>query len=321
MNTSEHILSPPPLEDIASILATVLQSTYTSSSATVVQCPDLRLPPFRLASAGLGGNESVADIGGQAHLFPRPVFSKKYSLLRIAELMNLDHEHGMLIGAGAGPFHVLQQNSELAADLCWQERLKNVTNQTRFTKIDNATGKLVTDICPSTDCALMMNVFGSAGDPGPVLRVTARGRRPTAATAQSFPELVRQSLQEAYGTARQVSMGGVLVLKRGTAKFHVMPDFPPETDLPFTDRGQLEQWLTYHDFAAPMVCLSVLHSCDPQGLGLRMEHTHCFSGAKGGQQGGHYHYDLLPVENGEEVEYEAYFNSAKVMYRIDQPDA
>lgn len=67
-----------------------------------------------------------------------------------------------------------------------------------------------------------------------------------------------------------------------------------------------------------MVCLSVLHSADPEKLGLRMEHTHCFSTDK--DEGGHYHHDSLPDENDdEEIEYEAYFNTAKVLYRIDMP--
>jgi hypothetical protein len=47
-----------------------------------------------------------------------------------------------------------------------------------------------------------------------------------------------------------------------------------------------------------------------------MEHTHCFGGDGGGEgDGGHYHFDTTP----EEVEYEAYFNTAKVVYRVDQP--
>lgn len=62
---------------------------------------------------------------------------------------------------------------------------------------------------------------------------------------------------------------------------------------------------------APLVCLSVFHSCDP-GYDLRIEHTHCFSDHN---QGGHYHDDTTPAE----VEYEAYFNTAEVLYRIDRP--
>jgi hypothetical protein len=45
---------------------------------------------------------------------------------------------------------------------------------------------------------------------------------------------------------------------------------------------------------------------------LRMEHTHCFSDHG---DGGHYHFDTTP----ENVEYEAYFNIAKIIYRVDLP--
>ncbi|KAL4894920.1 hypothetical protein BDV59DRAFT_175271 [Aspergillus ambiguus] len=93
-----------------------------------------------------------------------------------------------------------------------------------------------------------------------------------------------------------------------------MPDFPPEDKLPFPSREFMEkEWITYHVFDAPIVCLTVLHSSDPQGLGLRMEHTHCFE-LDGGRQGGHYHYDIQ--EGPDEVGYEAYFNVASAVYRI-----
>ncbi|TKA77133.1 hypothetical protein B0A55_04102 [Friedmanniomyces simplex] len=174
---------------------------------------------------------------------------------------------------------------------------------------------------PSTECALMMNLFGSAGDTGPVLKITARGRR---GETKSFTERIRRAVGETYGAERQVSLGGVFVIKKGRALYHVMPDFPPAEKLPFTDRHELNRWLTYHEFPAPMVCLAVFHSADPEGLGLRMEHTHCFSAVEGRDAGGHYHGDILPGEGGageeeDEVEYEGYFNTAKTLYRIDRP--
>ena len=100
-----------------------------------------------------------------------------------------------------------------------------------------------------------------------------------------------------------------------------MPDFPPEKELPFKSPKALNDWLTYHDFdssaSSPIVCLTVLHSADPdKTMALRMEHTHSFT-VDGSNRGGHYHYDL----EGEEVEYEAYFNTAKTIYRIDRPEA
>jgi hypothetical protein len=164
----------------------------------------------------------------------------------------------------------------------------------------------------------MVNLYGSSGQPGRVLKVTARGRT---GDAKSFPEHIRKTLAEHYGDARPISIGGMFLIKQGKARFHIMPDFPPKDQLPFKDAKQLDDWLTYHDFHAqppqPIVCLTVFHSADPEKkLGLRIEHTHCFS--TNGTTGGHYHYDLLE-HDGDEVEYEGYFNTAQTLYRIDQP--
>ena len=104
------------------------------------------------------------------------------------------------------------------------------------------------------------------------------------------------------------SLGGVFVIKKGKARLQVMPDF---SKTPLKTREEVNEWLRYFDMSAPLVCLSVFHSYDP-GLELWMEHTHCFSDHN---QGGHYHEDTTP----DEVGYEAYFNVASVLYRIDRP--
>lgn len=101
-----------------------------------------------------------------------------------------------------------------------------------------------------------------------------------------------------------------------------MPDFPkkpPEKKHTFLNGKEINDWLTFHNFSSapdsPIVCLTVFHSADPWKLGLRMEHTHCFT-TDGSNRGGHYHNDL----EGVDVEYEAYLNTAKVLYRIDKPE-
>jgi hypothetical protein len=325
MKTTQHKLDPPSLDELATTILPALQSNYTNATASVITCPDLTQPPFHLAAPGLSGNECIADIGGQPHLFPTPLLDKKYSLIECAQLMNLPSERGMLVGAGAGPFHVIGSNSELAPNLSWENGFDGVRNRTRFAMIDGVNGdgkpKAVCRLSPSTDCALMMNLFGSEGRTGPVLKITARERR---GEQKSFTECVRHALRAAYGEERQISIGGVFVIKKGKAVYHVMPDFPSPSDLPFKDRHQLNRWLTYHNFSAPMVCLTVFHSADPEKLGLRMEHTHCFSAVEGRNEGGHYHYDLLAGEGEpgteEEVEYEAYLNVARTLWRIDRPE-
>ena len=318
MNTVQYPLTPPALEELAKALTPALQANYERASVSVETCPDLSNAPYHLATRGLSGQECVADIGGQPNLFPEPRLDVKYSLLSIAEHMNMSPAHGQLIGAGAGPFHVIGMNSELAPNLSWDGGFDKVNNLTYYTKVTDGSGQHTTrcEKSPSLDCALMMNLYGSSGLPGPVLKITARGRK---GAQKSFTECVRKALSNAFGDAHPISLGGVFLIKSGKALFHVMPDFPPSNELPWETPAELNDWLTYHEFAAPIVCLTVFHSADPGKLGLRMEHTHCFS-EDGGYRGGHYHNDLPHGDSVDEVEYEAYFNAAKVIYRIDKPE-
>lgn len=322
MKTTEHPLSPPALEELTTILLPALETNYKTSSISVSPCPDLRQKPFHLASAGLSGRESIADIGGQPNLFPDPRLDRRWSMTACARAMGLPQSGGMIIGAGAGPWFHIGTNSELAPNFAWKGTFDDVRNQSWFTKVEPSTGGTVCDRSPSTDCALMMNLYGSAGQPGSVLKISAKGRK---GKERSFTECIRHALSKHYGKERMVSLGGVFVVKSGKTKYHVMPDFPskPEgQEYTFTSAKQLNDWLTYHDFPtseeSPIVCLTVMHSADPdKKLGLRMEHTHCFS-VDGSQRGGHYHFDFDVEE--EDVEYEAYFNTAKVLYRIDKPE-
>lgn len=320
LKTDVFRLQPPSLQDIAAAVRPALQRNYASATVAVVDCPDLRNPPFRLASVGLCGNTFIADIGGQPNLFPRPLLDKKYSLLNIAspEL----GEGGMLLGAGAGPFHVVGQNCELALNMSWTSD-GGVTNLTRHAEIlRTRDGQRVgCNKTNSEECALMCNIFASEGRAGPVLKITARSRTGPFA---SITDVLRFAIRDHYGEETCISLGGVFVIRRGKANFHVMPDFPTEEKLPFTSPKVLNDWLTYHDFVvnedggdeSAITCLSVFHSADPgKKMGLRMEHTHCFT-TDGSGHGGHYHGDV----EGVEVEYEGYFQVAEAILRVDRPE-
>ncbi|KAF4994466.1 hypothetical protein FDECE_13115 [Fusarium decemcellulare] len=314
MQTQKFPLSPPSLDELAEKLQAPLAANYEHSTVSVVLCPDLRESPFHLATEGLSGDEKVADVGGQPNLFPRPRLDAIWSMTDIAKTMEMNPEKGGLIGAGAGPFHVVGQNCELAPNLGWQGG--RVDNRTRHAQIDRDSGTVSIQKSSSLDCALMINLYGSTGNPGPVIKITGRKRK---GPEKSFTECIRKGLYNAYGDSQTISLGGVFVIKSGRTHYHIMPDFPSK-GRPFKDPQQLNSWLTYHDFdglADPIVCFSVLHSADPgKAMGLRMEHTHGYS-ASGGNAGGHYHYDL--DDTNEEIEYEAYFNSAKAIYRLDKP--
>jgi hypothetical protein len=318
MTIQSYPLSPPSLDELASILKPALESNYKSSSVSVASPPDLRNPPFHLAAPGLSGNELIMDIGGQPNLFPDPRLEVKWNMLDCAKATGMSADRGMCIGAGAGPWHVVGTNSELTPNFGWEGDFSKALNGTYFTKIDGS--RPVCEKCPNTDCALMMNLYGSDGTVGDVLKISAKGRK---GKGKSFTECIRRAIAERYGPERTISMGGVSVIKSGKTNYHIMPDFPKKKEgqqYTFSNAKELNDWLTYHHFDAtpesPIVCLTVFHSADPgKKMGLRIEHTHCFT-TDGSGRGGHYHHDL---EEGEEVEYEAYFNTAKIIHRIDQP--
>ncbi|KAK3051302.1 hypothetical protein LTR09_007698 [Extremus antarcticus] len=321
MDIKKYPLSPPSLDELVSVIRPALEANYNISSVSVSTCPDLREAPFHLAAAGLSGNELIMDIGGQPNLFPEPRLEKQFDMASCAKAAGMSAEHGMCIGAGAGPWQTLDINSELAPNFGWKDDYHaGVSNKSYYTKIDRDSGKVACERSPKTDCALMMNLYGSAGERGEVLKITARGRK---GSEKSFTDCIRHAITKQYGRDQTISLGGVFVIKSGKTNYHVMPDFPqkpPGQEYTFKDAKQLNDWLTYHNFDSsqdsPIVCLTVFHSADPdKKMGLRMEHTHCFT-TDGSNRGGHYHYDL----EGEDVEYEAYLNTAKTIYRIDRPE-
>jgi hypothetical protein len=292
-----HPLDPPTLEQLVPVIDAGLKTNFKNATVEVVSCPDLREEPFWLAAEGLSGNERIADIGGPSNLHPLPKFDRKYSILEMMKLMEMGVK-GFVLGAAAGPFHVIGVNSELMPNLSHDQG--DVTNLTRFAKVDGE--RCVCEHVPgnSTDCALMANLFCSEGRTGDVIKIVAKGRTGKLNFLSSIQEALKVF-------ERPVSMGGVFLIRKGKAYMHVMPDFS-KTPL---ENDQMGKWLKFFEMSAPLVCLTTFHSRDP-GLDLRMEHTHCFSDHG---EGGHYHADTTP----DEVEYEAYLNTAKVIHRIDQP--
>jgi hypothetical protein len=293
------LLSPPTLEELVEPFIAGLSSNFQDVSVSVVNCPDLRQAPFNIAAPGLSGSPKIADIGGPPNLAPVPKLDRKYSFLDMAKLMEMGSQ-GALLGAAAGPFHILGVNSELMPNLSFDG--ESVTNRTHCAKIDGS-GDCLCEALSTPDCGLMANLFGSDGRTGKVLRIEAKIRT----GKENFTETLQNALKAKFGE-RLISMGGVFVIKKGKANLHVMPDF---SKTPLKSREEVNNWLRYFDMDAPLTCLSVFHSHDP-GLDLRIEHTHCFSTHN---QGGHYHEDITPKE----VEYEAYFNVAEILYRIDRP--
>ncbi|KAK5048021.1 hypothetical protein LTR84_006211 [Exophiala bonariae] len=314
-------LSPPSLQSLADAIDAGLSSNFAVASCTVDSPPDLTLPPFHLAAPGLNGSSRVVDIGGPPNLLPSPNLSKKYDMLSICQQIDMNPSSGFMLGAGAGPFHVLGQNSELMPNFAYGSAAGSspTRNRTHYAKITPSDDVTCCQLPDSTAFGLMCNLFCSEGAPGPCLHIVAKSRT----GPLNFTETIQQAIKTSFGD-KLVSLGGVFLIKRGSVNLHVMPDF---LSRPFESREGVEAWLRYFDMQFdhddPLICLSVLHSGNDGGMGLRMEHTHCFTVDANGDddksttKGGHYHYDLEATK--EEVEYEGWFNIAEMLYRIDQP--
>ncbi|RWS07873.1 Ester hydrolase-like protein [Dinothrombium tinctorium] len=296
-------LLAPSLEELSSVLNEGLKKHFTEVDVQVIDCPDLRNAPYHLAGETLCGNAKVADVGGVPYLIPTPHLNKPaYSLIEIGHLMGF--KQASIVGASFSP-HAICGNCELIPNLYYytdDSGQLRVENETHGAKI-GASGECVLFKPNVTEFNLLGNLFVCDAKPGKVLKIKASKR----IAGDNFTTSIRNTLREKYGTNR-VSVGGVFVIKQGAAKLHIMPEL---SKTPLNTPEDVNNWLKFYEMKAPLICLTVFHSYDDD-LDLRVEHTHCFSthGA-----GGHYHEDTTP----DDVEYEAIFNVAEQLYRIDAP--
>uniref|UniRef100_A0A2P2I8E8 Ester hydrolase C11orf54 homolog n=1 Tax=Hirondellea gigas TaxID=1518452 RepID=A0A2P2I8E8_9CRUS len=288
----------PSLSEVCDTLQDGLSRNFETVKVEVVDCPDLTQSPFCLSGRGLCGSPRIADVGGPPYLLPHVDRTKLYDIANLTKLINLPN--AFVVGAGAGPFPFVGQNSELMANVVTG---KNASNGSRICKIINNKCELHKLPQNETGCALMINLFASEGLGGKVLKVSARKRKGT----DNFISCIRKTLDVKYED-KSVGLGGFFRVTSGTVKCHVMPGF---CDSALETEESLNNWLHFIDMPAPMTFFSVLVSRDP-GMDLRQEHSHGY----GESYGGHYHYDVTP----DEVEYEGYFNIAEILYRIDRPE-
>lgn len=295
----KHPLHRPSLDEVAKVLNDGLKSTFEHVEVSVVDCPNLKDKPFTLASEGICGKPRLADVGGVPYLVPIVQKDKIYNLGTV--MKQAEVPDGLAIGAGAGPFHTVGVNCEMMHNMKCGDK---PVNNSHFAKVledgGYEQGKFTETCC---EFGLMANLLISEGQPGKVIRVSAKKRTGT----DNFVTAMRKILAAHYGT-NPVGIGGAFLVAKGKAKLHIMPKF---STAPLLTNEAMDSWLKFFEMSAPLVCLSTFVSHDP-GWDLRIEHTHCFSDHN---QGGHYHYDTTP----DEVEYLGYFNVAEWMFRIDAP--
>lgn len=293
---SSKNLHVPPLEEICTVFQEVLEKNFKEVSVTTAQCPDLREAPFCLSAEGICGSPRLAEAGGVPYLVPLVQRDKVYSMKEIASQIGLPD--AFIIGAGAGPHRMVGVNCEMMPNVFFKENIDN-THIALIAKDGSCDLRRL----PNAELSLLANLFASEGKGGKVIKVVAKQRT----GSDNFVSILRKGLKEHFGE-KSVGIGGTFLIKNGTAKLHIMPDF---SEVPLNEDKDVANWLQYYNFSAPLTCLSTFVSHDP-GLDLRVEHTHCFSQHG---EGGHYHHDTSP----EDVVYEGYFNVAEMVYRIDPP--
>ncbi|XP_056010765.1 ester hydrolase C11orf54 homolog isoform X2 [Ostrea edulis] len=283
------------------VLSDGLKKNFTDVTVSVVDCPDLMKKPFMLASSGLCGNARLADVGGPGFLLPLPKKDKKFSYSQIAESVGLPG--AFMIGAGAGPCHIVGVNSELINNVQMDGKGGVAKINSHIAKVNPQDGGCILETIDKPEFSLMGNFLCCDGQPGKVLEVKAKKR----VGEENFMSSLRKTLKAHYGE-NPVALGGVFLVEKGKANLHIMPEF---SDKPLDSQEKVDSWLKYYEMDAILVCVGELVSHDP-GFDLRVEHFHCFSDHG---QGGHYHYDVTPAD----VEYRGYFVLADSIYRIDQP--
>lgn len=122
---------------------------------------------------------------------------------------------------------------------------------------------------------------------------------------ENFISAMREACSKHFN--QTVGIGGVFLIKSGSAKQHVMDDF---SKTPINTDDEVNSWLKFFNMPAPLVAVGTFVT-DEADLDLRLQHFHSFSA----EHGGHYHYDVTP----ETVEYEGYFNVGAKIVRIDRP--
>ena len=280
-----------------------MKKDFAEVSVEIVDSPDLTQEPYFLASSGIGGDATIIEYGNDNYLLPLVDKSKIYDLIpTIREIESYKEKDFFALGAGAGPFPLIEQNSEGIYNI---KVFKNgsIDNESHIARTTSSGIELLKVPNNETRAALLGNIFLSEGKSGKVLKVVAKNRT----GEENFISSMRVGLTKYYSEDKIVGLGGVFVMKNGTANIHVMADF---SETPLNTDEELNNWLTFHEMPAPLIALGDFVS-QQTDFKLRYQHFHCFSKHN---HGGHYHYDVTP----EIVEYEGYFNVAERIVLIDK---
>lgn len=168
-----------------------LKQNFEEVAVAEVDCPDLTVAPFHLASSGICGSPTIVEIGGPPYLLPLVDRTKLYDLVKVSRKVLPNAKDIYLCGAGAGPHPTFNTNCEVSIDkffFDWTLLMKKITLwslQGIYNLKINENGSLVNEShvarvsadesCVAmkvpdaeTKCALMANLLLSEGRSGKV---------------------------------------------------------------------------------------------------------------------------------------------------------
>lgn len=79
----------------------------------MIDCPDLTVAPYYLASSGLSGSQTIVEVGGPPFLLPLVDRTKIYNIVELAHKVLPNAQSVFLCGAGAGPHPLISSNCEV----------------------------------------------------------------------------------------------------------------------------------------------------------------------------------------------------------------
>ncbi|XP_065316748.1 ester hydrolase C11orf54 homolog isoform X2 [Gordionus sp. m RMFG-2023] len=341
MKVKQEMVPNINMMDIADVIKKNMGAYFQTCDVSVNNVPDLTKPPFHLACQGICGYPKLLDVGGQHYLTPTPHLDKTYDLRVISTL--IDMSEAFYIGAGAGPFQEMGTNGELITNLKFGKNNvieKNLSYTAKNLKdVEKNDPQFIVEPLKSSQFGILGNFLASKGMPGKAIRIAVSKSKMGKET--DFLEAIRGCLKDDFKD-KFIGLGGAFVLKTGTARIHIMPDFCPD---PLDTDEKVKSWLKYYHVPAPLTCLGVLVNIDYKDFGLRTKHAHCFQTTLDPfavspaeydikkssddpkptsifdyehiKYGGHYHYDITP----DECSYEGYFVPVQTVCRIDQSDS
>jgi Domain of Unknown Function (DUF1907) len=169
----ENLEPKPPFTPLLiSVLQAALPQNFGVVVVDVVDCPDLSAAPFHLAAKGLGGNESILELGGVPYLLPLVDRTRTYDLKAICRRMLANNDEFLAIGAGAANWNIKNCNAEGILNLVVNAK-DEVVNQSHFVQVIGEDRKCQRQNYPpaETGCSLLANIYVCEGRPGKVRNV------------------------------------------------------------------------------------------------------------------------------------------------------